>query len=168
MTGHVQRAVRHPSTRRIIVRPSGNAIIPVMRGLLFAICATMLHAGLGFAAGEPEGVTEGRVLYTRYCAACHGVAADGNGPIAPVLREQPTDLRRLSGRYGTPLASDEVARFIDGRTAVTAHGPREMPVWGERFAAPEPEGSGRTPTIDARIRRIVDYLRTIQVPDGRR
>jgi mono/diheme cytochrome c family protein len=25
----------------------------------------------------PKEVTEGRVLYTRYCASCHGLAADG-------------------------------------------------------------------------------------------
>jgi len=46
---------------------------------------------------------------------CHGVAADGNGP----------------SRVGRG------SRFIDGRTVVTFHRPREMPVSGERFAAPE-------------------------------
>jgi mono/diheme cytochrome c family protein len=139
-----------------------------MRRVLLVACATILRAAVGLAAGAAEDATEGRVLYTRYCGACHGVAADGNGPIASVLRRPPTDLRHLGARYGTPLASDEIARFIDGRTAVTAHGPREMPVWGERFAAPEPEATGRAPAIDARIRRVVNYLRTIQEPDPRR
>lgn len=136
-----------------------------MRRVLLVACATVLHAAVGFAAGTAEDTAEGRVIYMRYCGACHGIAADGNGPIAPVLRRSPTDLRRLGGRYGTPLSSDAVARFVDGRAAVTAHGPRDMPVWGERFAAPEPEASGRTPPIDPRIRRVVDYLRTIQEPD---
>jgi mono/diheme cytochrome c family protein len=139
-----------------------------MRRVLLVACATILRAAVGLAAGAAEDATEGRVLYARYCGACHGIAADGNGPIASVLRRPPTDLRHLGGRYGTPLASDEVARFVDGRTAVTAHGPREMPVWGERFAAPEPEATGRTPAIDVRIRRMVDYLQTIQEPDPRR
>jgi len=138
------------------------------RRLLLVACATILRAAVGLAAGAADDATEGRVLYTRYCGACHGLAADGNGPIAFVLRRPPSDLRRLSGRYGTPLAADDVARFVDGRTVVTAHGPREMPVWGERFAAPEAEGTGRTPGIDVRIRRVVDYLRTIQEPDPRR
>jgi mono/diheme cytochrome c family protein len=138
-----------------------------MRRVLLIACATILRAAVGLAAGAAEDATEGRVLYTRYCGACHGVAADGNGPIASVLRRPPTDLRHLGARYGT-LASDEIARFIDGRNAVTAHGPREMPVWGERFAAPEPEATGRAPAIDARIRRVVNYLRTIQEPDPRR
>jgi len=139
-----------------------------MRRVLLVACATILRAAVGLAAGAAEDATEGRVLYTRYCGACHGVRADGNGPIASVLHRPPTDLRHLGGRYGTPLASDEIARFVDGRTAVTAHGPREMPVWGERFAAPEAEETGRASTTDVRIRRIVEYLRTIQEPDPRR
>ncbi len=34
---------------------------------------------------------------------------------------------------GNPLSEDQVARYIDGRAEVKAHGPRGMPVWGSRF-----------------------------------
>lgn len=114
------------------------------------------------AAPTSTDVGEGRVLYARYCATCHGMAADGHGPVASVLREPPSDLRRLGERYGNPLSADPIARFVDGREAVAAHGPREMPVWGERLGSPEPEGSGRRPRADRRIRAIVAYLATIQ------
>jgi mono/diheme cytochrome c family protein len=112
----------------------------------------------------PKEVTEGRVLYGRYCASCHGLAADGRGPVAPALSRPPSDLRRLAERYGTPLPAERIARFIDGREDVAAHGAREMPVWGERFRAPEPEQSGRKPAIDPRIVAIVAYLGSIQTP----
>jgi mono/diheme cytochrome c family protein len=112
----------------------------------------------------PKEVTEGRVLYGRYCASCHGLAADGRGPVAPALSRSPSDLRRLAERYGTPLPADRIARFIDGREDVAAHGAREMPVWGERFRAPEPEQGGGKPAIDPRIVTIVAYLASIQAP----
>jgi mono/diheme cytochrome c family protein len=103
----------------------------------------------------PKGGAEGRVLYGRYCASCHGLAADGHGPVASVLTRPPTDLRRLGERKGQPLDAARIARFVDGREEVAAHGTREMPVWGDRFHAPE-GGS------DPRIRAIVGYLETLQ------
>jgi mono/diheme cytochrome c family protein len=125
-------------------------------------------AALAMVAARPasRNDVEGRVLYTRYCAACHGLDGDGHGPVASVLVPPVANLRRLGERYGLPLDVERVARFIDGRTEVTAHGTRVMPVWGERFAAPEPEASGRPPAIDARIRKIVAYLATIQQTGG--
>ena len=122
----------------------------------------LLSASLIRAAGRPEETADGRVLYLQYCASCHGIAVDGRGPVASVLRTQPTDLRRLGDAPGSPFAAERLARFVDGRAAVVAHGPREMPVWGERFATPEPEDSGRPATIDERIRKIVAYLQTVQ------
>jgi mono/diheme cytochrome c family protein len=117
----------------------------------------------GAASGDPtERQVEGGVLYARYCPACHGPDADGRGPVADVLRQPPTDLRRLGERYGAPLPADRIARFIDGRDRVTAHGTSEMPIWGERFRVPEPEASGREPAIDPRIRAMVEWLATIQ------
>src|SRR5262249_32063741 len=100
---------RRSGVRACADRPAGG---DPMRRVLLVACATILRAAVGLAAGAAEDATEGRVLYTRYCGACHGVRADGNGPIASVLRRPPTDLRHLGGRYGTPLASDEIARFV--------------------------------------------------------
>ena len=133
-----------------------------MRAIDLVAAAVLCSATALHGARTSEEVTEGRVLYGRYCAACHGIAADGHGPLAPVLRQAPTDLRRLAERYGTPLPVERIARFVDGREAVAAHGPREMPVWGERLAPPEPEGSGRPPTVDRRIRAMVAYLETLE------
>jgi mono/diheme cytochrome c family protein len=136
----------------------------MLRAIIALWALALSSAATLWAAGVARDVTEGRVLYTRYCASCHGLAADGHGPVAPVLRRSPSDLRRLAGRYGEPLVADGLARYIDGREQVAAHGSREMPVWGERFALPEPEASGRAPAVDSRIARIVAYLATIQLP----
>jgi mono/diheme cytochrome c family protein len=129
-----------------------------------ALVATLLvcAAGAAGAASRQSTDMEGRVLYARYCAACHGLEADGRGPVASVLVRPPTDLRWLGDRYGRPLDAGRLARWVDGREEVAAHGPRTMPVWGERFAAPAPEESGRPPAIDPRIRKMVEYLQTLQ------
>jgi mono/diheme cytochrome c family protein len=106
-------------------------------------------------------VSEGRALYLRNCAACHGVKADGNGPAAPALAIKPPDLRLLSARYGNPLPQDQIARFIDGRADVVAHGPRDMPVWGEKVWE-FPDGKGNSSQVTPRIAALIAYLQSIQ------
>jgi hypothetical protein len=48
------------------------------------------------------------------------------------MRPAPADLAGISERCGA-FRADAVAAYIDGRVAVSQHGPREMPVWGRRF-----------------------------------
>ena len=106
-------------------------------------------------------VTEGRALYLRICASCHGVNADGNGPAAPALTTKASDLRALSARYGNPLPQDQIARFIDGRADVIAHGPRDMPVWGDQVWEYK-VGKGNDSQISPRVAALIAYLQSIQ------
>ena len=117
---------------------------------------------LGAASNSwADEVSEGRVLYMRNCAACHGVEADGNGPAAPALTTKASDLRVLSARYGAPLPQDQIARFIDGRADVVAHGPRDMPVWGDKVWE-FPEGKGNPHQVTPRVAALIAYLQSIQ------
>jgi mono/diheme cytochrome c family protein len=105
----------------------------------------------------------GRVLFASHCASCHGIDARGGGPVASALLTKPPDLTRLDRNFGSPLSRDKVASYIDGRMDVLAHGPREMPVWGERFGADL--GPGQIATEDTTrhtIEMIVEYLVSIQ------
>lgn len=129
---------------------------PWIVGVLFALAAVSVRGTCAFAAE----VMEGRTYFMRYCASCHGIEADGHGFVARALARQPGDLRHL----GTPLVADRVARFIDGRESVTAHGERDMPVWGERFDDIEAEGIAREKVGHQRIAAIVAYLISIQTP----
>jgi mono/diheme cytochrome c family protein len=108
---------------------------------------------------QADDVKQGHALYLRYCASCHGLTGEGDGPMARALTTPPSNLRMLSDRYGNPLPEDQIARFIDGRADVKAHGPRDMPVWGERFYR-EAQGSERE--VKHRIRALVAYLQSIQ------
>ena len=112
---------------------------------------------------DADDVAQGRSSYLRYCASCHGENADGLGPAARSLKEQPPDLRRLSERYGTPLPAARLARFIDGRSMVSAHGSRVMPVWGRRFQEIWTAEHSNQPDMQDQITQIVKYLDSIQL-----
>ena len=135
-----------------------------------AVCVALLFAAsLAAFAEEPKPSLAkqlnadhpGYSEYQQYCAACHGVFADGKGLVVPVLTEKPADLRHLSARYGTPLSKQKLIRTIDGSEPILAHGSREMPIWGTRLYEQVPN-----PMSDARQRgailTILDYLESIQ------
>lgn len=110
-------------------------------------------------AGKAD-IAQGRAIYLDYCASCHGLDADGHGPMAPALSTPPANLRLLSERYGNPLPADQIARFIDGRADVKAHGPRDMPVWGEE--AWNYDGKGSKGRERNWVKKLVAYLQSIQ------
>jgi hypothetical protein len=107
-------------------------------------------------------IRKGRELYLEHCAACHGVNADGHGPLEHELTAPPADLRLLSRKYGDPLREDEIARFMDGRADVAAHGPRDMPVWGWEMWQ-NPEGSGNPNQVSDSVAHTIHYLQSIQI-----
>jgi mono/diheme cytochrome c family protein len=126
--------------------------------LTFFLATVFLTGG---ACGE-ESIVRGRQYYLHYCASCHGENVDGRGPVARALKASPPDLRHLGERYGKPLPIGTIARFIDGREYVAAHGPRDMPVWGKRFYDVWTAKRSREGDLQVQIREIVLYLNAIQ------
>lgn len=117
--------------------------------------AGMCQAGVAF--GQPEmGGASGSAIFENYCAACHGRAARGDGPLADSLKIRPADLTMIAKRDGS-FSTDQVARIIDGRKPVKGHGGGDMPIWGDAFAK-----STDSMPVDEKIRRLVLYLQSIQ------
>lgn len=118
-----------------------------------------------FATRPTEVVAvEGRDLFLRYCAACHGVNGTGDGPAAAALHPPPADLTRLRERYGEPHPLRQIIAAIDGRHPVRAHGESAMPVWGQIFEQEMRErkiGWPQATTIQ-RVRLIAEYILTLQ------
>jgi mono/diheme cytochrome c family protein len=135
-------------------------------GLLAGTWLALATAVAG-AEGEADPVLAdmGASEYATYCAACHGLDARGDGPVAKALEKPPADLTRIAARRGGVFPSGEVARIIDGRFDVTAHGPREMPVWGERFTEGIPEPGLGDEVARGRVVTLVAYLQSIQRGD---
>jgi mono/diheme cytochrome c family protein len=101
----------------------------------------------------------GDSLYKAYCASCHGIGGKGNGPMAPWLKVQPSDLTRIAARNGGDFPLARVERVISGEESVASgHGTRVMPVWGPVFSqVTRDQDFGRV-----RIDNLARYLRDIQ------
>ena len=102
---------------------------------------------------------EGRDLFRAYCAACHGTDARGGGPVASSLKGTVPDLTRIAERRGGAFPLLQVERIITGEETVpTAHGSREMPVWGPIFGQIQRDQNlGKV-----RVRNLARYLESLQ------
>lgn len=147
-------------------------MIPLPNPIASTLAVLLLAAPFPAAAEEdrPDPVLAdmGETLYLRHCASCHGADARGAGPVAGSLKTPPADLTAIASRRGGRFPAGEVARFIDGRFEIPAHGSREMPVWGQRFGAAIPESGIGESIARGNIATLVEYLKSIQLPSGRR
>jgi mono/diheme cytochrome c family protein len=128
-----------------------------------ALALTIMAVGSSSHAADYVSMP-GKDLYKRFCAACHGVDAAGNGPVADSLTVEVPDLRLLARRAGGSFPRERVMQIIDGRHIIGAHGSRVMPVWGEdlsRIAVGDPDAERAT---QLGISRITDYLSQLQRP----
>ena len=130
--------------------------------LLVAGCFLGLTGAAGAAERpDPAAAAKGKLIYQRYCTSCHGSEGRGNGPLAAELRTAPTDLTRLAEKNTGRFPVELVARSIDGRRTVRAHGAPDMPVWGEIFPR---TGGTDSPSVDSAVGRITQYVWSIQTP----
>lgn len=100
----------------------------------------------------------GEELYLSYCKICHG--ADGvAGPMADLLKVTPPDLTKIAARRNGEYPAGLIFDIIKGNKKLKGHG-SAMPVWGETFR--ESENLKTEAEVDAEIRKVVAYLKTLQ------
>jgi mono/diheme cytochrome c family protein len=111
----------------------------MLKYLLVTAMATTVALGVSYADQSTAKVTipvsktapsDGKQMYTSYCAPCHGVNAKGHGPAATALRTQPTDLTELSKNNHGKYPDAHIVSVLQFGSEVQAHGSAEMPVWG--------------------------------------
>ena len=127
-------------------------------GLVLTAPASMWAAD---TAADAAAAAKGRVTYGRYCVSCHGPQAKGDGPLARDLRVSVPDLTTLAQRNGGKFPHDRVVQVIQDGETVRGHGTADMPAWGDAFK--KTKGTGEA-TVDAAIRNLSQYLRTLQQP----
>lgn len=131
------------------------------------LCVLIVFASTALAAEKGIGERE----YTYKCAVCHGASGTGDGPYADLLKIAPTDLTTLKKNNGGQFPFERVFQIIDGRTAIKAHGPRDMPIWGNEYTEEAIEYQGKMYNIynaelfvQGRILALMTYLQSIQKP----
>jgi mono/diheme cytochrome c family protein len=95
-----------------------------------------------YAADDAAVLATGQVMYERHCAVCHGVAADGNGPMRAHMPLMPSLV--------APPATDRADGYIYG---VIRAGRGLMPAYGPRMTHAERWA-------------IVSYVNSLQVQAG--
>jgi len=104
-------------------------------------------------------VASGRELYVAYCASCHGKDGKGKGPAASSLKTPPPDLTALAQKNDGKFPKERVLETISGETAMSAHGSRQMPVWGPFFLA---LSGMKEKAAKSRMEDLANYIETIQ------
>ncbi|MGO9338971.1 MAG: c-type cytochrome [Terracidiphilus sp.] len=138
------------------------------RLLVIAVAAT-LATGMSYADQSQSKVTipvtktsatNGKVMYSNYCAPCHGVDGRGQGPVASALKTPPSDLTVLSRNNHGKFPDTHIVSVLQSGVEIPSHGSPEMPVWGPIF------GKMNTTNPQDRLLRISNlsrYLESIQV-----
>ncbi len=136
-----------------------------LKQLILIAAALLAVPGLALAAQKDVGAQE----YDANCAVCHGTTGKGEGAFAELLKTPVPSLTVLSKNNGGVFPFRRVYQAIDGRAEVAAHGPREMPIWGEAYDAEAITKHGQyygelyaEGIIRARILALIAYINTLQ------
>lgn len=133
----------------------------VFRAIVTSLGLTYAACGLG--ADKPD-LKRGEADYVTYCASCHGVTGEGNGPVANALKNRPPDLTYLHQQETDgAFPYQKVLNIIRGNPDLDknfrTHGPADMPVWGKIIY----EDSGdRDAVAEARLRDLTSYIQSLQ------
>ncbi len=132
---------------------------PVVRSAVVVV-ALLLSPPARVADASPDAA--GRQLYLRYCSACHGESANGEGVVSGLMTPKPADLTQLAKRAGGTFPSAAVTATIDGRGTLRAHGDPDMPVWGEILSKEEGPALDKETRTRTKLMQITAYLESIQ------
>jgi mono/diheme cytochrome c family protein len=92
--------------------------------------------------------SRGAAAYAVYCASCHGVRGDGDGPVAAALDPRPA--KHSDGAYMNALSDEHLARVIKEGGPAVGKSPL-MAAWGGSLS-------------DAQIRDVMAYIRSLADP----
>jgi mono/diheme cytochrome c family protein len=134
-------------------------LILVSSALLWIACVATAGPAVDETKLPPTYMPSGEQMYKQYCAACHGVDAKGQGPLAAVLKTPPPDLTMLAKRHLGKFPYDYVAGILEFGPGPAAHGSSDMPTWGPIFRYYDKQNER---IVRQRIKNLCDYLASLQ------
>ncbi len=137
--------------RRLISIAALALAVSVFLTLSFNTQSVVLGQG-----SEKSAKGEGRKLFLQYCASCHGMEAKGDGTVAASLKTAPSNLTMI-GKEDGKFPFNKIQRVISGDDMLSAHGTKEMPVWGTYLRRKVGEGFAKL-----EIYNLTKYLESIQ------
>ena len=151
--------VQHGKMGRVALAVLGLAVLFAAK----ALCGdqTQSNAEVRKGPAEPTTMVHGDQLYKNYCASCHGVAGKGNGPAAPALKTAPADLTLLAKTNNGKFPGLKVMNILENGSDFSAHGSKDMPVWGPIFRVMGPAAGG-SQVGRLREANLTDFLKSIQ------
>ena len=108
---------------------------------------------------KPTSAASGQEMYKTYCAVCHGTDGKGNGPAAGAMKVPPNDLTVLAQKNAGKYPALRVAAVIRGEETLTAHGSKDMPVWGRLFWN---ISGGHEAEVQQRVANLNKYIEALQ------
>ncbi|HEY0834468.1 MAG TPA: cytochrome c [Azospirillum sp.] len=133
----------------------------IVAATILSMAPPAMAQTLDTAKDEPIGQAE----FIKNCAVCHGRQGKGDGPLADQLAKRPASLAGIAKRNNGVFPAEYVYQLIDGRQMISAHGTKDMPVWGERFHALSTEEVwpwGSEQIVRGRILELVFYVQSLQ------
>jgi mono/diheme cytochrome c family protein len=104
--------------------------------------------------------SDGRGMYAKYCASCHGVTGKGDGPAAPAFKHPPTNLTVLATNNGGKFPALLVLNTLKFGPNAPEHGNVQMPVWNNVFRRMHWYSDDSIPQIRTRV--LTEYIKTLQ------
>ncbi len=137
-----------------------------MRTFGVSLLRVMIPVGLSIllipqvvAKKNPAPSPSGRDIYMDRCSACHGEDGKGNGPAVGALKVAPADLTLLAKRNSGVFPAERVKNVVGQWVEISAHGSREMPIWGDLFF---PKTTAVEQAANERFKLLATYLESIQ------
>lgn len=140
-----------------------------MRTAVVAILALLMGAVvIGQTAVKPtvekvpakySSPASGKAMFDAYCASCHGQDGKGTGPAAVAMKNDVPDITVLAKEHGGAFPAFHVSQTIVGDRLLSAHGSKEMPVWGPVFSRLSQQNQAE---IQQRVYNLTNYIGSLQ------
>jgi mono/diheme cytochrome c family protein len=131
--------------------------------ILLLTCAvvsqTPAKPSLQKVAAPYSSPSSGKAMFDDYCASCHGADGKGSGPAAAAIKNGVPDITDLARSHGGEFPAFHVGQTIVGDGMMSAHGSKDMPVWGPVFSR---LGQQSQAEIQLRIYNLTSYVESLQ------